>query len=96
MFGADVVTCTKCGWVSFAVSREYAEKAVKGFIDYYNALSHKDKEFWRGVNADGSLRPARMPSVADYVCLHCSGSSFRPAKDGDCPGGCTLNPVIVE
>lgn len=37
-----------------------------------------------------------MPDSADYTCLSCVGSEFRPAQDGDCPNGVTLNPVVYD
>ena len=81
----DLVTCTKCGWVSFSVTRAYAEKAVREFNEYYHSLSKKDQASFGGPS-----------SVTEYVCPLCGGNSFKPAKDGDCPNGCTVRPVIID
>lgn len=81
----DNVTCNKCGWVSFAVSREFAEAEIAKFNAYYDALSLQDKASYGGRS-----------TLASYACLRCGGSDFRPAVDGDVPDGCTLNPVVCD
>lgn len=82
------VTCKKCGWVAFQVSREYAEDQVKRFNEYFESLTKKEqKELYGGKGA----------SLSFYErCIGCGGSykNFRTFKKDDCPDGCTLNPVI--
>lgn len=79
------VTCTRCGRVSFAVSRAEAELRVAE----HNAmrLEHRDNlRFW----------PAPA-SVDRYRCLGCGGwGPYLPARPGDCPPGVTINAVIVD
>lgn len=83
----NYVTCIKCGWVSFSVSRKYAEEQIKKFSDYFDSLSkEKQKEFYNG----------KKFSLKDYSCMLCGGLKFRKFQNGDCPDGCTLNPVICE
>lgn len=81
--GPEKVTCLGCGRVSFAVTEEtargWARQARRAFL---------------------MRRPAqvgRAPSyrLSDYACLGCRGTSFRPSRPGDCPPGCTINPVVL-
>ena len=81
------VTCLKCSWISFAVSRSYAENQQREFLAHYDSLPiEKAKECW------GERR------AHDYTCLKCSGTSFRPStqEEMDKIYGCTINPVIYE
>jgi protein-arginine kinase activator protein McsA len=84
------VTCTNCGWVHFAVSREHAEGQVKSFNDYVKTIPvEKHKEFWGG----------NLAAIEDYESCKLCGSSYkdmRAAKPGDCPDGCTIGPIISE
>ncbi len=82
------VTCNKCGWVHFEVSRKFAEAEVKRFQEYYDALTKEKQEFYYGS------RPAQL---TDYErCILCSSmhTEFRDSIAGDCPNGCTLSPII--
>lgn len=82
------VTCTNCGWVHFAVTRKHAEQEVAKFNEYYDTLSkEKQDEYYGGKNA----------IIGNYTgCFACKKNDFRPSKDGDCPNGCTIQPVIYE
>jgi hypothetical protein len=82
------VTCTKCGWVHVAYTREQAQDAVDSFNEYYDALSEKkQKEYYGGRGA----------SIKDYTgCFHCKNETFRKSRKDDCPDGCTIQPVICE
>ena len=84
--GPDEVTCTSCGWVSFAVTRAEAEIEVTRMNAY---LATPSPAVRRGWSPEGA-------SVEKYVCLNCGGSTFRPALPEDCPDGATTNPVIWE
>lgn len=84
--GPDEVTCTACGWVSYAVTRAEAESEVARMTAYLATLSPADR---RGWSPEG-------PSVSKYVCMGCGGAEFRPALPEDCPDGATTNPVIWE
>jgi hypothetical protein len=81
------VTCRQCGRVHVAVSRAYAKAEAASFNDYMAGASPETRE------ALGN----RLASVADYErCNRCSGSykDFRPARPGEAPAGCTLNPIL--
>jgi protein-arginine kinase activator protein McsA len=82
------VTCNKCNYVHFSVTREYAEDEVKRFNDYFNALSlEKQYLYYGGKGSD----------IKQYEqCMVCSNSykDFRLSKPGDCPNGCTISPII--
>lgn len=81
------VTCTTCGWVHVAYSRAEAEAAVTQFNDYFVELSERKKNDYYG---------GKCSSIKDYENCNCGKNDFRPTKPGDCPDGCTLNPVIYE
>ena len=83
-------TCNRCGWVHFAMSRERAQSEVDQFNAYYEALSPEKREKYYGN------KPA---SIATYErCFFCgqTDGDFRPYQDGDCPTGCTIQPVIWD
>lgn len=82
------VTCNKCGWVAFTVTRQYAEDAVKKFNDFYDSTDDKTRSCYGGKT-----------SITHYEhCFFCGTeyTNFRPFKDGDCPDGCTLQPIIQD
>ena len=82
------VPATAAGGVHFAMSRERAQSDVDQFNAYYEALSPKKREEYYGS------KPA---SIATYErCFFCgqTDGDFRPYQDGDCPMGCTIQPVI--
>lgn len=86
----NMVTCNKCGWVHFGVSREHAEAEVKQFNEYFDKLpKEKQDEYYGGK---GSV-------ITQYEhCMRCNEphTNFRSAKYEDCPEGCTINPIIVD
>jgi hypothetical protein len=84
----DLRTC-KCGRVYFGVSRAYAEAAVKRFNEYFDGLSPDTQRDFYGGNRS---------SIASYEQCWCGTSykEFRPFKEGDCPDGVTMSPIIVE
>lgn len=84
------VTCNKCGWVHFAVSREFAEKQVEEFNQYFDSLSVGDRNDFYG---------GKKSTIRSYEhCFFCDNTykDFRPSKDGDCPLGCTIQPIIQD
>lgn len=81
----EPVICLRCGWVSFAVTKAEAEREIAEFNAYYASLSDREKASYGGPS-----------SLDQYRCLRCGGSEFRQARDGDCPNGVTLNPVVCD
>jgi len=82
------MTCKKCGWVAFQVSRKHAESEVKRFNEYFNTLSKKEQDDYYG---------GKGSSIHQYEhCMLCDGSykNFRDSIPGDVPDGCTLSPII--
>lgn len=82
-------TCLRCGWVAFGVSREHAEIQVKQFNDWIEAQPAETQAMYGN----------RRSCIEGYeFCFRCGGphKNFRDAKPGDCPDGCTLQPIIVE
>jgi len=79
---ADTVTCTRCGWVSYAVTREHAEQHVAR----HNAmrLEHPENEkFW-----------PTPTSLDRYRCLGCGGwGPYRPARPGAARRGRPSTPL---
>lgn len=82
------VTCNRCGWVAFEVTRFYATEQVEKFNIYFDSLpKEQQKQFYNNEKSH------------IYVYEHCFLCSnlykdFRDAKNDDCPEGCTLNPII--
>lgn len=86
---SNLVTCKKCGWVHFAVTRAHAEAEIKRFNEYYDSLTEEKQEFYYGSKKSGMHNYDR--------CFLCGpGATFRPFKEGDCPTGCTIQPCIYE
>lgn len=79
------VTCLNCRRVSFAVSKEYIKKEVRKFNIYYEALSTEDKKMFGGPSSESNYEK----------CIGCGGSykDFRLMLEGECPIGCTVNPI---
>lgn len=86
----NLVTCIKCGWVHMPVTREFAEASVADFNSYFDTLTKDKQDDYYG---------GRKSSLNSYLhCLNCGGphTNFRPTKEGDCPMGCTIGPIIQE
>lgn len=84
------VTCTNCGWVHFAVTREYAEEESRKFMEFYETQPKRVQNCY-GKNT------TYYDVFANYVgCDLCKGNDFRPSVEGDVPNGCTIGPVIWE
>lgn len=86
----DYKTCNKCGWVHFGVSRWHAENEVSKFNKSFDALTKEHQEEYYGE---------KNSSIRQYEhCVACDESytNFRDSKYGDCPDGCTINPIISE
>lgn len=83
-----LVTCKKCGWVHMQVSRIYAEDEVKKFNTYFDSLSKKEQETYYS-SKKSSIRIYEVCNLCG-TCYH----NFRRFKDGDCPTGCTIGPII--
>jgi hypothetical protein len=70
------------------VSREHAEHEVKSFNEYFATLTkEKQDDYYGGTGS----------SIEFYErCKSCGGpyTNFRPSQPGDCPEGCTINPII--
>jgi hypothetical protein len=84
----STVTCNKCNWVHVEVTRKAAEQDVKRFNEYFNSLTKEKQNFYYG---------GKGSSIESYEhCMSCNNkyTDFRPSKPGDCPNGCTLNPII--
>ena len=84
------LTCNKCGWVHFAVSREFAENEVKTFNEYFNTLTEDKQQQYDG---------GKCSSIKQYEnCFFCGNNytNFREFQEGDCPDGVTLGPIIDE
>ena len=81
-------TCNQCGWVAFGVTRQFAEDEVARFNKFFNESPPETQRLYAGPS-----------SVAHYeCCIRCGNeyTKFHDSKEGDCPDGCTLNPIIVE
>lgn len=84
----EQVTCNTCGWVHFGVTRKYAEDEVERFNKYFDGLPKETQE---------QLYGGKKSSIAQYEKCNLCGNNwknFRLAKEGDCPPGCTIGPII--
>ena len=80
------VTCIHCGWVHFTVTREHAEEEVRRFNEFYDAAPAHVKECY-----------SQHSSIAQYEsCFLCGAPwhDMRPYREGDCPIGVTMQPII--
>lgn len=85
MLPGPLVTCGKCGWVSIGVPLQYARDAVDEFNEYYDLQSRDTQELF-----------GRRASLSTYLGCWC-GSSYRDGRDykqGDCPDGVTIGPIL--
>lgn len=79
------VTCLRCGWVSWAITKAQAEKYVADYNAWFNALP-----------AEMQARDGRQKGLDSYNCMRCGGSEFRKSVDDDCPAGVTISPVVAD
>lgn len=93
------VTCNNCGWVHFPVSKDYVQKQTQEFGDFWDAASKETKanywnEKYRGPMPD--LYPRAEHAAGYKKCFKCGESykNFRESKEGDCPDGCTIGPIL--
>jgi len=82
------VKCSKCKWVHFVVSREYAEAEVERFNKFYEGLDSETKSHYNG--------PSKIKNYEG--CMLCGNSykNFVDAEDGDVPMGSTMSPIIAK
>jgi hypothetical protein len=82
-------TCNSCGWVHFGVTREFAEAEVAKFNAYFDTLTEEKREACYG-NIKSHIKNYEH-------CMVCGEpyTNFRDGVEGDCPYGCTLNPIIT-
>lgn len=83
----NLVTCVKCGWVSYPLTRDEAEKAVLQFNEWFEKQPPETKEMF-----------GNKPSTLNNYQCQCGGTTFREydaSKDADISGK-TINPVIWE
>jgi len=81
----EFCTCIECGWVYYTVTRAQATREVAKFNKYYRTLSKNDKKDFGGPS-----------SIHSYEACWCGNDVFRPFKQGDCPNGVTIGPMIYE
>jgi len=82
---SDTVTCEACGWVSYSVTRQHAEERVAR----HNAR--------RAIDSSALRHWPTPMSIQKYACRGCGGwGPYRPARQGDCPTGATINAVVVD
>lgn len=84
---SNLRTCNKCGWVYMGVSMQYAKDEVARFNAFFDTLS-------RDIQED--LYGGKGSNLNQYLFCWCKNphTNFREAKEGDCPDGCTLGPIV--
>lgn len=85
-------TCNNCGWVHFGVSKEHVQK----WEDEWKELCLTKPEEWLACYGIKDRTPPS--SKLYYECFLCRGSykNFRESQPEDCPGGCTIQPILFE
>lgn len=78
------VTCRKCGWISYAVSKKEAEEDIASFNALYYSLDDEGKARFNG--------PA---SLDGYRC-RCGASDFTQGGEDRLPDGATVCGVIFD
>lgn len=88
------VTCNNCGWVHIAVTKKYAKDQTNQFGDWIDSQNGETRSYY-GLKAGDKYD--RHKHFRDYQhCFRCGGhyKNFRESKDGDCPRGCTIGPIL--
>jgi hypothetical protein len=94
------------------MSRGAVEQEVASFNRHFDRLSVDQKLCYRWMEPDELTAFRQLPaeeqharletaksSVDGYMrCRRCGAAytQMRPANDGDCPNGCTINPILQE
>jgi hypothetical protein len=101
LLGMLWVTCNNCGWVHVGVTAKYVLEQTASFGDYWDAADeHTRSSFWneevRGPMPD--FYPRNEHADGYRKCLRCGGiyTNFRDFKEGDCPEGCTIGPILMR
>lgn len=78
----------KCGWVSFALTKQEAETEIQRFNTWFDNQPYKIREMYGN----------RRSSLSEYLCLRCGKGDFKPASQEEIAKiwGCTINPVVYE
>lgn len=87
----DLLTCKKCGWSFFKVSKEFMTREIKKFLDFYNSADDETKSHY------GNVTPERM--LDEYTkCALCNSShkNMRPydSKQDNNLEGHTIGPML--
>jgi hypothetical protein len=69
------------------MTRQEAQESVDRFNAYYETLTEEKKQDYYG---------GKSSTIANYEWCWCGNKEFRPFKEGDCPEGVTIGPVIYE
>lgn len=80
------VTCEKCGWVHFQMSKQECHDSVDSFNKFYETLSPVERGNY-----------GRKSSIDIYTKCHRCGNDYKNFRDtlpDDCPDGCTIGPIM--
>lgn len=91
MMSSDIVTCKKCFWSYFKVSKEYMVREIKSFLDFYNSQPEDVKEHY------GKQTPESMLNTYTK-CMIC-GDSHKNMREYDLKtdnnlDGQTISPML--
>lgn len=87
----ELLTCRRCGWSFFKVSKEYMLREIKSFLDFYNNEPDDIKEHY------GKQTPETM--LDTYTkCMLCGGShknmrAYDMKTDNNLDGH-TISPML--
>ena len=78
-----------CGWCHFGMTKSECQTSVDEFNRFFDAATDEVRGHYGN----------KKVSIADYQhCFFCGRSytNFVDAKPGDCPDGCTLQPIQIH
>lgn len=84
----DIVQCSNCGWVHFAVTRDYAEKQVAEFNVFFEQATEETKQSYGGHKA----------TIEQYErCFSC-GKSYTQMTPNVTKklNGQTIQPILYK
>lgn len=88
----NLMTCKNCGWVHFGVSKQHVNDWN---IRWIELCKTQPEEWLQSFGIKNRIPPS---DKIYYQCFFCGGphTNFRESKPGDCPEGCTIQPILDE
>jgi len=85
---SNLVVCNKCGWVYFAVSREFANMQVETFNTFFYTLSKEKRKEYYGNS------PSHISNFETCYCGNSYKNFHEHGKNDIQLNGSTINPIL--